>query len=157
VTAATERLGELADAYEPPEPLPLDPELVRALDLPEDLPAELSIAEVAEATGVTAHTLRYYERAGLLEVGRNAAGYRVYDREALARVAFVTRMRLSGMPIELIHRYVELVDAGDGTKPERLALMQAHRAAVLRRLAELRTSLAVIDYKITTYGGDCGP
>ena len=53
-------------------------------------------------------------------------------------------------------RYVELVKQGPGTEPERLAILQAHRADVVARLRELRTALAVVDYKITTYGGSCG-
>jgi DNA-binding transcriptional MerR regulator len=103
-----------------------------------------------------AHTLRYYERIGLVEVVRDAAGHRVYDRAALGRVVFVTRLRLSDMPIERIRCYLDLVKLGDGTAPERLALMQAHRTTIVRRLQELQTALAVIDYKITTYGGHCG-
>jgi DNA-binding transcriptional MerR regulator len=153
VTAATEALRELVASCDPP----LSPELVRALDLPADLPAELTIAQVAEATGVSAHTLRYYERIGLVEVGRDPAGHRRYDRYALAGVVFVTRLRLSDMPIRVIRRYVELVKLGEATVPQRLALMQAHRETILRRLQELQAALAVIDYKITTYGGACAP
>ncbi len=108
-------------------------------------------------TGLSAHTLRYYERIGLVDVGRDASGYRVYGRDALARVVFVSRLRTSDMPIEAIRRYVELVKLGPGTAPQRLALMQTHRANVLRRLQQMRAALAVIDYKITTYGGDCAP
>jgi len=156
-TMGTARLRELVDSYDPPELPPLSHELVCALDLPADLPAELPIAQVAELTGASAHTLRYYERIGLLAVGRDAVGHRVYDRDALARVVFVTRLRMSDMPIEAIRRYVELVNDGDHTAPERLALMQSHRATIQRRLQELQAALAVVDYKITTYGGDCRP
>ncbi len=157
MTAVTERLRELVERHDPRELPPLSEELCRALDLPVHPEAELTIAQAAEVTGVTAHTLRYYERIGLVEVGRDAAGHRVYDREALGRVVFVTRLRLSDMPIQKIRRYIELVKRGEGTAPERLALMQAHRATIVRRLQELQTALAVIDYKITTYGGHCGP
>lgn len=139
------------------EPPPLAEELARCGHRPADLPAELTIAQVAEATGVTAHTLRYYERIGLVEVGRTPSGHRAYDRDALARVLFVTRLRRSNMPIQSIRRYVELVQLGDATVPERLAVMQAHRATILRGIAELHAALAVIDHKITTYGGHCAP
>ena len=61
----------------------------------------LSIAEAAELTGLTAHTLRYYERIGLLHVGRDAAGYTSQLRPAVevARIVFISRLRVSGMPI----------------------------------------------------------
>ena len=157
VTAATERLRELVDSHDPADLPPLAQELVCTLELPAVLPTELTIAQVAETAGVSAHTLRYYERIGLVEVGRDASGHRRYDRDALAQVVFVTRLRMSDMPIRVIRRYVELVRLGEGTEPERLALMQAHRASVMRRLQDLQAALAVIDYKITTYGGACAP
>ncbi|MGH3888667.1 MAG: MerR family transcriptional regulator [Pseudonocardiaceae bacterium] len=154
---ATERRRELVDSHHAPELPPLSAGLVRTLDLPADLPAELAIGEVAEATGVSAHTLRYYERIGLVQVGRDAGGRRVYDPEALAQVVFVTRLRMSDLPIRDIARYLALVGEGAVSVPARLALMQAHRESIQRRLQELQAALAVIDYKIATYGGDCSP
>jgi len=159
VTVVTDRLRELVDGLDPGEVdtlPPLTDELVRGLELPGDAPEHLGIADVAALTGITAHTLRYYERIGLVDVARDAAGRRIYDRAALGRVVFVSRLRGSDMPIAAIVRYVELVKQGPGTEPERLAILQAHRADVVARLRELRTALAVVDYKITTYGGSCG-
>lgn len=156
MTAST-RLRDLVDNVSPEAPLPpLSDELVRSLDLPADLGEHLGIAEVAELTGTTAHTLRYYERIGLVRVGRDALGHRVYDRDALGRVVFVTRLRSSDMPIQAIVRYVELVEQGPHTEPERLALLEEHREVVRRRLVDLQFALAVVDYKIATYGGACG-
>jgi DNA-binding transcriptional MerR regulator len=157
MTVATEQLRELVDSIDPAYLPPLSSVLVRCLELPADTPAELAIGEVAEITGVSAHTLRYYERIGLVEVGRDAGGRRVYDSEALARVVFVTRLRSSDMPIRDIARYLTLVSQGEASVPARLALMQAHRASIHRRLQELGAALAVIDYKIATYGGHCAP
>ena len=157
VLSSPARRQALADRYEAPELPPLDPELLHLLDLPEDLPDELSIAEVAAVTGLTAHTLRYYERIGLMEVARDANGYRVYDRAALARVVFVTRLRLSDMPITTVSHYVDLVNQGPQTEPERLAVMQEHRAMIQRRIREMTAALALTEYKITTYGGACSP
>lgn len=157
MTVATEQLRELVDSVDAAELPPLSSVLVRCLELPADRPAELTIGEVADITGVSAHTLRYYERAGLLEVGRDAGGRRVYDSEALSRVIFVTRLRSSDMPIRDIARYLSLVRNGEGSVPARLALMQAHRAKIQHRLQELQAALAVIDYKIATYGGHCAP
>jgi DNA-binding transcriptional MerR regulator len=135
---------------------PLNDELIRALRLPDDLPETLGIAEVAEITGITAHTLRYYERIGLVDTGRDASGRRVYDRDALGRIAFVTWLRLSGMPIASVGRYIELAKAGPHTQDERLALLLEQRAAIVAQLRDLQGALAVVDYKITTYGGACG-
>ncbi|MGH3752575.1 MAG: MerR family transcriptional regulator [Pseudonocardiaceae bacterium] len=157
MTVATEQLRELVDCLDSADLPPLSSALVRSLDLPADAPAELAIGEVAELTGVSAHTLRYYERAGLVEVGRDAGGRRVYDSEALARVIFVTRLRSSDMPIRDIARYLALVGQGEDSVPARLALMQSHRAAIQHRIQELHEALAVIDYKIATYGGHCAP
>jgi DNA-binding transcriptional MerR regulator len=75
----------------------------------------------------------------------------LYDHEALARVVFLTRLRLSEMPISTIARYVELVEQGDETEPERLALLQAHRATIRRRMRDMQAALAVVDYKIAIY------
>lgn len=140
-----------------PELEPIDPDLVCLLDLPDDLPDHLSIAEAAEVTGLTAHTLRYYERIGLVEVRRDAAGYRSYDRQAMARIVFISRLRVSGMPIGTISHYLELVLQGDHTAPQRLALMQEHRARIQQQLRDLQLALAVTDYKITVYGGTAIP
>jgi DNA-binding transcriptional MerR regulator len=157
ILTTPERRQAFVDRYEAPSLTPLDPELLRLLDLPDDLPDQLSIAEAAEVTGLTAHTLRYYERIGLVRVGRDNAGYRCYDRQALARIVFITRLRLSDMPISTISHYLELVEQGEETAPQRLALMEEHRATIKRRLRELQAALAVADYKITTYGGHAEP
>ncbi|MDQ4037939.1 MAG: MerR family transcriptional regulator [Actinomycetota bacterium] len=135
----------------------LSEELVQCLELPADVGSDLSIASVSALTGVTAHTLRYYERIGLVSVARDGGGRRSYDRDALGRVVFLTRLRMSDMPIRDIRRYVDLVERGDSTVPERLALLRTHRAAIQSRLEELQWAQAVVDYKITTYGGDCAP
>ncbi|TCC23416.1 MULTISPECIES: MerR family transcriptional regulator [Kribbella] len=136
---------------------PIDRELLCLLELPEDLPEQLSIAEASELTGLTAHTLRYYERIGLLDVRRDSAGYRSYDRRAMARIVFISRLRASGMPIGTISHYLELVLEGDHTEPQRLALMQEHRDRIQRQLRDLQLALAVTDYKITVYGGTAAP
>ena len=117
----------------------------------------MGIADVAAVTGVSAHTLRYYERVGLVDVARDAAGRRAYDSHALARVVFVTRMRMSDMSIRGIAHYLELVRRGESTVSERLAFMQAHRESIRQRLRDLQAALAVVEYKITTYGGHCEP
>jgi DNA-binding transcriptional MerR regulator len=115
--------------------------------------AGLSIAEAARRTGVSAHTLRYYERAGLVvtPVDRSTGGRRRYHQRDLDWIAVCTKLRATGMPIRTIRRYAELVSAGPGNEHERLALMQAHRAQVVAKLAELEENLKLIDHKIDVY------
>ncbi|MBW8482382.1 MerR family transcriptional regulator [Actinomadura parmotrematis] len=115
----------------------------------------LTIADAARRTGVSVHTLRYYERAGLVvtPIDRNAAGRRRYHRLDLEWIAVCTRLRATGMPIATVRRYAELVAAGHGNEAERLALMEAHRAAVTARIAELAENLRLIDHKIGVYRG----
>ena len=117
--------------------------------------AGLSIAEAARRTGVSVHTLRYYERAGLVvtAVDRTAGGRRRYHQLDLDWIVICTRLRATGMPIKGIRRYAQLVSAGPGNEQERLALLEAHRAEVLAKLAELRENLELIDHKIDVYRG----
>ena len=115
----------------------------------------VSIAEAARRTGVSVHTLRYYERAGLVvtPIDRTAGGRRRYHELDLDWIVICTRLRATGMPIKTIRRYAQLVSAGRGNEHERLALMEAHRADVTARLAEIREHLALIDHKIDVYRG----
>jgi len=117
--------------------------------------AALSIAEAARRTGISVHTLRYYERAGLsvTSVDRNDAGRRRYQQLDLEWITVCTKLRATGMPIKTIRRYAELVSAGHGNEQERLALMEAHRADVTAKLAEIQENLELIDHKIDVYRG----
>lgn len=132
-------------------------ELVHDLVEPGELAEPLGIAEVAELLDISAHTLRYYERCGLIEVARDGLDHRRYDDAAVRRIVFLTRMRLSGMPMRDLQRYVELVDGGEDTVPERLDMLIEHRDTVRRRIRELQLSLVATEYKIATYGGATGP
>jgi DNA-binding transcriptional MerR regulator len=116
-------------------------------------PPTLSIAEAAEHTGLTAHTLRYYERDGLMlrEIGRSATGHRRYDEHDLRWIEMVTRLRSTGMPIRDVRRYSAMVRDGAGNEAERLELLRAHRARVLAQLAEVQEHLGAIDRKIGIY------
>jgi DNA-binding transcriptional MerR regulator len=118
------------------------------------LERDLTVAEAAQEAGVSAHTLRYYERAGLLaRVERNGSGHRRFTSDDLEWVVMVTRLRATGMPIRRIREYAELVWAGEGNERERLAIMEAHREEVLERLAEMQRNLELIDFKIDLYRG----
>jgi DNA-binding transcriptional MerR regulator len=112
----------------------------------------LTIGEAAEASGVSAHTLRYYERAGLLDpVDRVTSGHRRYGDADLERIRFLTMLRATGMPIRRVREYADLFRRGDGTHTERLALLEAHRESVRAELAETKRNLELIDRKIDYY------
>ena len=112
----------------------------------------LSISEAAEKSGISAHTLRYYERAGLLEpISRNGSGHRRYAEDDLELIKFLTKLRATGMPIRRVRRYAELLKGGDETNEERLALLEEHRASVLVLLDQTALNLELIDWKIDLY------
>ncbi len=113
-----------------------------------------TIGEVAALTGLSAHTLRWYERIGLMSrVGRSHNGQRRYDNDDLRWLEFVGRLRLTGMPVADMVRYAELLREGDHTFAARQELLVRHREEVRRHIAELRATLAVLDFKIEIYGG----
>lgn len=118
-------------------------------------PEGVSIAEASRRTGVSVHTLRYYERAQLVvtPVDRTRSGRRRYHQFDIEWIVVCTKLRATGMPIKTIRRYAELVAAGIGNEDARLALLEAHRAEVLATLAELRENLELIDHKIDVYRG----
>ena len=112
----------------------------------------LTIADAAKASGITAHTLRYYEKAGLLEpIDRNGSGHRRYREGDLERIRFLTKLRATGMPIREIRRYAELMGKGEKTNGERLAMLEAHRRTVLAQLEETARNLDLIEWKINFY------
>jgi DNA-binding transcriptional MerR regulator len=111
-----------------------------------------TISEVAAICGLSAHTLRWYERIGLMpHVDRSHTGQRRFTNRDLDWLDLVAKLRLTGMPVADMVRYAELVRAGEHTCPERHELLVATREDVLRRVAELRETLAVLDYKIGIY------
>jgi DNA-binding transcriptional MerR regulator len=116
-------------------------------------PAGRSIAEAAAQTGLSADTLRYYERDGLMlrSVPRSSSGHRLYAERDLEWIRLITKLRSTGMPIRDVRRYADLVRAGGGNEQERLDLLRAHRQEVLARLAEVQDHLGAIDYKIGLY------
>ncbi|WP_199547633.1 MerR family transcriptional regulator [Streptomyces sp. N35] len=111
-----------------------------------------TITETSELTGMSAHTLRYYERIGLLDrVERGTDGRRRYREEDLAWLAFLTRLRTTGMPIRDMQRFAQLRRQGDTSAPDRLALLRRHREAVRRQIAELADCLGALDAKVEHY------
>jgi DNA-binding transcriptional MerR regulator len=117
----------------------------------------LSISDAALATGLSPHTLRYYERAGLMldRVERAPSSHRRYTEAEIRWVTLLTKLRSTGMPIRRIREYAELVRAGEGNEDERLALLEGHREAVLEQLDAMRRNLEAIDHKIAIYQDCC--
>ncbi|MFC0397168.1 MerR family transcriptional regulator [Paraburkholderia rhizosphaerae] len=112
----------------------------------------LTIGQVAATSGVSTHTLRYYEQAGLLRaVGRSDAGHRLYAPADLDWLQFVMRLKATGMPISGMQAFAALRAQGDATIRARREMLVTHRDAVLARIAELQTSLAAISDKIVHY------
>ncbi|MCA0997658.1 MerR family transcriptional regulator [Alloyangia pacifica] len=114
----------------------------------------MKIGDLARRTGLSVDTLRYYEKIGLLpRAARDDGGRRVYDADTLTWVAFLKRLRTTGMPIRDMLRYARLRAEGPATGPDRQALLEEHRAAVRARVAELQSCLTVLDDKIAGYAG----
>ncbi|WP_240969662.1 MerR family transcriptional regulator [Actinacidiphila epipremni] len=115
---------------------------------------QYTISEVAELTGLSAHTLRWYERIGLMpHVGRSTTGQRRFSNRDLDWLAFVGKLRLTGMPVADMVTYAEMVRAGQRTFAQRKELLEATRVDVVQRIAELQDTLTVLDHKIATYAG----
>ena len=115
--------------------------------------AAMSISDVAERTGLSTHTLRYYEREGLMfaPVDRASSTHRRYSEADVSWVVFLTKLRSTSMPIARMREYVEFARRGDESTAERLELLLIHRMNVVRQLDDMTASLAAIDYKIGLY------
>lgn len=112
----------------------------------------LTIQEAAEVTGLTVHTLRYYERIGLLmPVGRASNGHRRYSQQEITLIKTLNKWRQTGMPLVDIQYYVKLIQEGDTTATQRRELLEAHRQTVVDQIEELEATLRLIDYKIQNY------
>ncbi|GAA2088076.1 MerR family transcriptional regulator [Streptomyces albiaxialis] len=111
-----------------------------------------TISEVAAISGLSAHTLRWYERIGLMpHVDRSHTGQRRFSNKDLDWLGLVGKLRLTGMPVADMVRYAELVREGESTFGERKELLLATREDVRRRITELQDTLAVLDHKIDIY------
>ena len=117
--------------------------------------ATMPISLAAERVGLSVETLRYYERAGLIEsVSRAAGGQRQYAEADIAWLEFLIRLRAIGMPIAQIREYARLRALGVVTTGPRLAMLRAHRARLAETIAELQRSAKALDDKIAQYEAD---
>jgi DNA-binding transcriptional MerR regulator len=112
----------------------------------------MKIGNLARKSGLSTHTLRYYERIGLLPYAdRDRSGQRDYDASILNWIEFLGRLKSTDMPIRNMLRYAELAERGDETFTERRELLESHRGQVKERVAELNACLRVLDTKIASY------
>lgn len=112
----------------------------------------LTIQEVAQATGLSAHTLRYYERVGLIHpIDREQNTHRRYTADDVGWIEFLTKLRATGMSIKDMQRYAELQRRGDETLAERVEMLKALRDKVEAHMDELNEHLKLIYYKIEIY------
>ncbi|MEC3979444.1 MerR family transcriptional regulator [Amycolatopsis sp. H20-H5] len=111
-----------------------------------------SIAEAARRSGLSIDTLRYYERIKLVDPpARDTAGRRDYSDPDLAWLEFLTKLRLTGMPIKRMREYASLRRHGVVSAGRRKAILVEQRQSVAERIAELQACLEILDYKITNY------
>ena len=111
-----------------------------------------SIQDVSKKTGLTAHTLRYYEKEGLISgVERSQGGFRQYTDEDLERLGLICCLKNTGMSIQEIARFVQLTHEGDHTLQERVELLRAHREQVLKRMSEMQKHLDKVTWKLNFF------
>jgi DNA-binding transcriptional MerR regulator len=112
-----------------------------------------TIAETARRTGLTTHTLRYYEQQGLMLdwVKRADSTHRRYSAGAIAWIDFLTKLRSTGTSIRRMREDAQLVGEGEGNELERLALLDEHRANVRAQLTSMQGTLAELEAKIALY------
>ncbi|WP_080290272.1 MerR family transcriptional regulator [Pseudomonas syringae] len=112
----------------------------------------MKIGELAQRSGLSAHTIRYYERIGLLPYAeRDSSNQRDYDASILIWIEFLGRLKTTGMPIRDMLRYATLRERGVETEAERCAMLEQHRESVRIRASELAACLLVLDKKIAGY------
>ncbi|MGA7109740.1 MAG: MerR family transcriptional regulator [Terracidiphilus sp.] len=111
-----------------------------------------TIRSMAERCGMTAHTLRYYERVGLIQpVGRARNGHRRYSEADEAWLHFLHCMRATSMPIREMQRYAELREQGDATSLERRKILEDHQAGIAAQIVQLQQAHALLTHKIANY------
>lgn len=111
-----------------------------------------SIGQVAKKTGLTAHTLRYYEKEGLLPfVRKNGSGLRVFSDSDLGWLTLIECLKGTGMPLKGIKQYIDWYMEGDSTLPQRLEMFKEQKLRLLEQMAQLEKHMEKIDYKIAYY------
>jgi len=112
----------------------------------------ITIGELARLSGLTTHTIRFYESVGVLKPnGRAANGHRRYHRNDVLWLEFVLRLKLTGMPLAEIKQYADLREQGDTTLQPRLTMLKLHRERLVTKMDELSECANALDDKIRAY------
>jgi DNA-binding transcriptional MerR regulator len=112
----------------------------------------MNIKEASTITNVSADTIRYYERIGLIpRIARNEAGIRIFDEEDLRWIRYSRQMKQAGLSIDSLIDYLTLFQAGEGTVPARLALLEEQQHVLQSRIDELQAAKDRLTFKIENY------
>ena len=112
----------------------------------------MNIKKVSEVTGISADTIRYYERLGVMpRVTRNQSGIRDFTEREIGLLEFVRCFRKAGVSVEALIDYVALLEEGEGTEEARLAILKEQAEKLDARLAELQAARERLAYKIDNY------
>jgi DNA-binding transcriptional MerR regulator len=113
---------------------------------------EITIQSMAERCGLTAHTLRYYERIGLIRpIQRAENGHRRYSAEDEAWIGFLNRLRATGMSIRQMQQYAELRKQGNATASARRKILEEHKRSIEAEIESLQECYSLLTYKIANY------
>ena len=111
-----------------------------------------TIQDVSKKTGLSAHTLRYYEKEGLITgVERSQGGFRQYTDEDLEALGLICCLKNTGMSLQDIAQFVELTHQGECTLKERVELLREHREHVIQRMAEMQRYLDKVTWKLNFF------
>lgn len=111
-----------------------------------------SIGQVAAKTGLTVHTLRYYEKEGLLPfVRKSSSGLRMFSDNDLGWLSIIECLKKTGMPLKGIKQYIDWFRKGDSTLPQRLEMFKQQQLKVLAQIEQFQKYLQKIDYKVKLY------
>lgn len=110
-----------------------------------------TIGEFSKLTNLGIHTLRYYEQKHLITPERDSGNRRCYSEKDLSWIAFIKRLKDTGMPIKEIRHYAELRAAGESTLQERMEILTAHREALSEQITQLQEHMTKLDEKIDFY------
>lgn len=112
----------------------------------------MNVKQFSARVGLTAHAVRYYDSLGLLgSVERNGAGHRIFAEKDIEWMAFVHRLKATGMPLKQILVFAELRQRGEETVPQRKRILEAHAAYLEAQIAEQREHLKRLEEKIDHY------
>lgn len=112
----------------------------------------MNISQVATQTGLSIHTLRYYEKEGILKhIARDQSGHRYYTAKDLEWLSWITRLKSTGMSLRHIKKFAELRDIGPQSLPARRDMLAKHATALRHDIVRRQAELDIVEYKIKQY------